>query len=56
MGGVVMMLARAAVYYCTRLQPTIALSSTEVEFVNMANVGKAALYICWILLEELGLI
>ena len=55
MGGVVMMLAGAAVYYCTQLQPTIALSSTEAEFVNMADTGKVALYIRWIL-EELGII
>ena len=55
MGGVAMMLAGAAVYYKTRLQPTVALSSTEAEFVNMADAGKAALYIRWIL-EELGLI
>ena len=55
MGGVVMMLSSAAVYYCTRLQPTVALSSTEAEFVNMADAGKAALYLCWIL-EEIGLI
>ena len=40
-----MMLAGAAVYYKTRLQPTVALSSTEAEFVNMADAGKAALYI-----------
>ena len=50
-----MMLAGAAVYYRTGLQPTVALSSTEAEFVNMTDAGKAALYIRWIL-EELGLI
>ena len=55
MGGVVMMLSGAAVYYCTQLQPTVALSSTEAEFVNMADAGKAAVYLCWIL-EEVGLI
>ena len=55
MGGVVMMFAGAAIYYHTRLQPTVALSSTEAEFVNMADAGKAALYIRWIL-EEIGLI
>ena len=54
MGGVVMMLAGAAVYYRARLQPTVALSSTKAEFVNMTNAGKAALYIRWIL-EEIGL-
>ena len=45
MGGVVMMLAGAAIYYQTRLQPTVALTSTEAEFVNMADACKAALYI-----------
>ena len=50
-----MMFAGAAIYYRTRLQPTVALSSTEAEFVNMADAGKAALYIRWIL-EEIGLI
>ena len=50
-----MMLAGTAIYYYTRLQPTVALSSTEAEFVNMADAGKAALYIRWIL-EEIGLI
>ena len=55
MGGIVMMLAGAAVYYRTRLQPTVAQSSTEAEFTNMADAGKAALYLKWIL-EELGII
>ena len=51
-----MMFAGAAIYYrTTRLQPTVALSSTEAEFVNMADAGKAALYMRWIL-EEIGLI
>jgi hypothetical protein len=45
MGGIVMMLAGAAVYYRTRLQPTIAQSSTEAELTNMADAGKAALYL-----------
>jgi hypothetical protein len=31
MRGIIMMLAGAAVYYRTRLQPTIAQSSTEAE-------------------------
>ena len=55
MGGIVMMLAGAAVYYRTRLQPTVAQSSTEAEFTNMTDAGKAALYLKWIL-EELGII
>ena len=55
MGGIFMMLAGAAVYYGTQLQPTVALSSTEAEFANMADAGEAALYIRWIL-EELRII
>ena len=55
MGGIIMMLAGAAVFYRTRLQPTIAQSSTEAEFTNMADAGKAALYLRWIL-EELGIL
>ena len=51
MGGVALLMAVAAVYYRTNLQPTIALSSTESEFTNMADAGKAALYIRWILDE-----
>ena len=43
MGGIVMMLAGAAVYHQTRQQPTISQSSMEAEFTNMAGVGKAAL-------------
>ena len=52
MGGVILMFASAEFYYKTRLQPTIAQSSTKAEFVNVADAGKAALYIRWIL-EEL---
>ena len=55
MGGVVIMFAGAAVYYRTHLQPTIALSSTEAEFMNMTDAGKAALYMRWIL-EDIGII
>ena len=45
------MLAGGAVYYRTHLQPTIALSSTKAEFTTMADAGKAALYIRWIMDE-----
>ena len=48
MGGIAMMLA-GTVYYQTRLQPTIAQSSTEAEFINMADAGKADI-------EEIGII
>ena len=40
-----MMLARAAVYYQTRLQSTVAQSSTGAEFTNMADARKATLYL-----------
>ena len=50
-----MMLAGAAMYYRTQLQPIVAQSSTEAEFTNMADAGKAALYLKQIL-EELGII
>ena len=46
------MFAGASVYYKTCPRPTVAQSSTEAKFVNMADAGKAALYIRWIL-EEL---
>ena len=45
MGGIVMMLAGAAIYYRTRLQPTVAQNSTESEFINTADAGKVALYL-----------
>ena len=40
MGGVVMMLTGAAVYYLTGLQLTIVQSSTEAEFMNMGDAGN----------------
>lgn len=52
--GIVFMLAGGAIYYRTRIQPTIALSSTEAELAAMADAGKAALYLRSIL-EELGI-
>jgi hypothetical protein len=55
MGGIVMMLAGAAVYYRTRLQLTIKQCSTEAEFTNIADAGKAALYLRWIL-EEIDIL
>jgi hypothetical protein len=53
-GGVVFLLAGGAIYYRTRIQATMAQSSTEAEFGFMIDAGKAALYICSIL-EELQL-
>ena len=41
-----MMLAGAAAYYQTRLQPTIiAQSSNEAKFTNMTDASKEALYL-----------
>ena len=54
MGGVVFLLAGGAIYYKSRLHPTIALSSTESEFASMVDAGKAALYLRSIL-DEIGL-
>jgi hypothetical protein len=54
MGGIVFLLAAGAIYYRTRLQPTVAQSSTEAEFCNMADAGKAALYLRSIL-EQIGI-
>ena len=54
MGGVVFMFAGGAVYYRSRLHPTLALSSTESEFASMVDAGKAALYLRSIL-DELGI-
>jgi hypothetical protein len=51
--GIVFMLAGAAIFYKTRYQPTVALSSTEAEFAAAADAGKAALYLRSIL-QELG--
>jgi hypothetical protein len=53
-GGVGFLLSGAAVYYRTRVQPTVAQSSTESELYTMVDGGKAALYIRSIL-EELGI-
>lgn len=41
--GIAFMLAGAAIFYKTRCQPTVALSSTEAEFAAAADSGKAAL-------------
>ena len=51
MSGVILIFAGAAVRNKTRLQPMIAQSSTEAEFINMADIGKTARYIRWILKE-----
>ena len=42
-GGIVFFFAGGAVYYQTRIHPTIAQSSTEAELQAMTDAGKAAL-------------
>jgi len=51
--GMIILLAGAAILWKTRFQPTIALSSTEAEFVAGSDTGKMTLYIRSIL-KELG--
>ena len=51
--GYVIKLAGAAIYFKSRFQQTIALSSCEAEFVAATDSGKAILYIRTIL-EEIG--
>jgi hypothetical protein len=53
--AIVLMLAGAAVLYKTRYQPTIAMSSTEAEFMAAADTGRMALYLRSIL-NELGVL
>jgi hypothetical protein len=53
-GGIVFFYAGGAVYYHSRIHPTIAQSSTEAELAFMTDAGKAALYLRSIL-EELNL-
>jgi len=43
--GIVLLLAGAAIAYKTKLQKSIALSSTEAEFVAASEAGKMILYI-----------
>ena len=43
--GYVIKLAGGAVYYKTRFQDTIALSSTEAEFAAATDAGKSILYV-----------
>lgn len=53
-GGIVFFYAGGAVYYRSRIHPTVAQSSTEAELAFMTDAGKAALYLRSIL-EELKL-
>ena len=49
--GIALMFAGGCVYYKTKFQPTIALSSTESEFAAACDAGKAILYVRSILDE-----
>jgi Reverse transcriptase (RNA-dependent DNA polymerase) len=51
--GMIILLSGAAVIYKTRYQKSIALSSTEAEFVSASETGKMILYIRS-LLQDLG--
>jgi hypothetical protein len=53
-GGIVFFYAGGAVYYRSRINPTVAQSSTEAELAFMTDAGKAALYLR-LILEELHL-
>ena len=53
--GVAILLAGGTIYYRTRIQPTVAQSSTEAELTAMAEAGKAAMYLRSIL-HEIGII
>ena len=52
--GSTLFMAGAPVMYKTKMQPTVALSSTEAEFVAASETGKMVLYLRSIL-DELGL-
>ena len=52
--GLVIKLAGGCIYYKSKFQPTIALSSTEAEFVAATDTAKSILYIRSIL-KEIGL-
>ena len=52
-GGVMMRLAGGPVAYKAKLQPTVALSSTEAEFMNYTDAGRISLY-CRSILYDLG--
>jgi hypothetical protein len=49
--GFVIKMAGGCIYYKSKFQPTIALSSTEAEFVAATEAGKAILYVRTILEE-----
>jgi hypothetical protein len=47
--GICIQLAGGTIAYKTNFQPTVALSSTEVEFMAACDVGRMCLFICSIL-------
>ena len=49
--GIIIQLAGGTIFYKTKFQPTISLSSTEAEFTAACDAGKAILYIRSILDE-----
>ena len=51
MSGIALFLAGAPIAYRSRLQPTVALSSTESEFIAASEAGKLGLYLRHILGE-----
>ena len=51
MGGIVLLLSGAAIYYQKNLQPTRALRTSESEINKIADAGKVALFIWWIMDE-----
>lgn len=50
-GGYVFLMAGAAVSWSSKLQPTVALSSTEAEYVGIARAGQEVLWMRKLLLE-----
>jgi hypothetical protein len=51
--GLVFQLAGGTIAYKSKMQATVATSSTEAEFIASVHAAKIAKYLCFIL-EELG--
>lgn len=51
--GFIFMLNNSPVSWCSKKQPTIALSSTEAEYIALILAAKEATWL-WLLLTELG--
>ena len=52
--GIVLLLAGGTIFYKTKCQETVSLSSTEAEFIVASEAGKYILYIRTIL-KEIGI-